>query len=143
MQEVKGNMWDYNSRGNWICITTNGIVKSNGLAVMGAGNALEAARQYPRLPRELGKRIQFFGNNCHVFRAYNIITFPTKDDWKSNSDIELIQRSCLQPVKLLDRHKIQLIYLPRPGCKNGKLVWCDVKEEIEPLLDDRVVIISP
>ena len=40
-------------------------------------------------------------------------------------------------------HDIDAIILPRPGCGNGKLKWCDVKKVIEPILiDKRIWIIN-
>jgi hypothetical protein len=60
MQELVGNIWDHHQDG-WIVVTTNGIIKSNGDAVMGAGIALEAARKFPDLPRQLGDRLRVIG----------------------------------------------------------------------------------
>lgn len=44
MRDIKGNIWTlYDSDPTcYICITTNGFVKSNGEAVMGRGTALQA-----------------------------------------------------------------------------------------------------
>lgn len=39
-----------------VCITTNGIVKKNGCAVMGAGIAKEANMRFSGLARNLGNR---------------------------------------------------------------------------------------
>ncbi|MCZ2224447.1 MAG: hypothetical protein LC122_12560 [Chitinophagales bacterium] len=47
MIEVIGNLFDFVNIADAICITTNGIVKSNQEAVMGAGIALQAAEKFP------------------------------------------------------------------------------------------------
>lgn len=62
IQEQAGDLWDYSARGEWIAITTNGITKANGQAVMGAGLAKQAATRYPDLPSWLGQRLMRFGN---------------------------------------------------------------------------------
>ena len=83
MKEVIGDIWDYHDQGHWIVITTNGIVKSNGEAVMGKGIALQAKQRYPDLPKELGQSITFCGNTVRVlgrppFSGYRLVSFPTK-----------------------------------------------------------------
>jgi len=34
------------------------------------------------------------------------------------------------------------VYLPRPGCGYGYLDWEIVKKELEPILDDRFIVIT-
>ena len=78
-----------------VCITTNGLVKRNGEAVMGAGLAKIALQKFPTLDYSLGDAINTLGNHVHVLTMpslqgpilplrpgehlpYHIISFPTK-----------------------------------------------------------------
>lgn len=143
MIEEYGDIWTLSKDipGSVVCVTTNGVVKSNGLAVMGRGIALQATKRCPEIQARLGDLLKFYGNRC--FRiSQRIWTFPTKRDWKDDSDLELIKESCLQLMYMLDKFGVEVCYLPRPGCANGHLQWADVKAVIEPLLDDRVHIVT-
>ena len=143
MKLVKGDIWKFHERGDWICVTTNGFVKSNGCAVMGRGIALQCKRRYPNAEQALGDSIRKYGNTFACFiPEHKIAAFPTKHVWWEKSDLELITwiaktaRTCLT-VAHIDR-----IYLPKPGCSNGKLDWKDVQKAIAPILDDRFVIVE-
>jgi hypothetical protein len=155
MIEQYGNIWQL--KGDAICITTNGFVKKNGEAVMGAGIAKEAAKQFPHLPKLLGNTIKVRGNHLAVFfneiSHYNgeegaisnqdIVSFPVKHNWFEKADMELIRRSARELMKWADQlPHWERVLLPRPGCGNGKLDWSDVKREIEPILDDRISVVT-
>lgn len=145
MKEITGDIWAYHEKGHWIVITTNGNVKTNGEAVMGAGIALQAKQRYPEFPLVLGRWIRDFGNTLGLFQEYHIITFPTKHNWQERSDTELIDGQC----QILSRafgfasgRQRETIYLVRPGCSNGQLDWKDVKPILEKYLDDRFVVVE-
>lgn len=135
-----------------ICTTTNGVVKSNGQAVMGAGNAKAFAERWPQLPAILGKCLNFSGNRVYrlcvehlkaghtTIRAFDILSFPTKNNWKDNSDLELILRSASELKSYTDLLRWEKVYLPPPGCGMGGLNWRDVQTAIEPILDDRFTV---
>lgn len=145
MLEVKGNAWDLLKDYDSLCITTNGFVKKTGDCVMGRGIAYEAKSRIPDIEFHLGNLINQSGNNVYYLGVYKdkpIISFPVKHNWWENADIELIKRSCIQLEQLIDEMGLEKVLLPRPGCGNGKLKWDYVKQEIEPLLSDRVVIVS-
>ena len=67
MIEKKGNIWEHHAAGGWVAIPTNGCVRRDGSAVMGAGVALQAARKFPGLAAELGQRIRAHGNIPFAF----------------------------------------------------------------------------
>src|ERR1700686_795435 len=98
---IKANLWDVQA--DLYGITTNGVVKADGRLVMGKGVALQAAQRYPGIEVELGKsvarmgnRLQMvFDNHLHPLCA-NLFSFPTKQDWRSKSDLELIEVSAQQ-----------------------------------------------
>lgn len=143
MKELRGNIFDLTA--DAICITTNGIIKKNQEAVMGAGIALSAKNKYPNLPLSLAVKLRAGGN--HVYHipqkdGVNIVTFPTKNHWRDDSDTALIKQSCKELVELTNKKGWTNVLLPRPGCSNGKLEWEDVKLIIEPLLDDRFTVVT-
>ena len=138
MKEVYGDALILRRNFTYLCVTTNGFVKKDGTAVMGAGIAKSIAKKDPAAPARLGMRIRKNGNIVQKFYN-NVIAFPVKHNWWEVADIELIKESCRQLVKLLGPNETAL--LPRPGCGNGKLNWSDVKPEIESILDDRVSIV--
>ncbi len=110
-------------------ITTNGIVKSNGLAVMGAGVAKAFAQCYPQLPSILGQKLIESGNQVHHLLSLSnidIFSFPTKHHWRERSDLTLIITSAQT----------------KPGCGLGGLSWSEVKNAISPILPDNCWIID-
>lgn len=65
----------FDEQGDAVCVTTNGIVKANGEAVMGAGIAKEANRY--NLARELGTRLRAGGNHCYMIGRSDKAIFMT------------------------------------------------------------------
>lgn len=134
---------------NAVCVTTNGIVKNNGEAVMGKGCALQFAQTYLEIPKVLGTKLKTKGNHCHVLKILNnidtcektyICSFPTKHNWKDNSDLALIEQSCKELVNATNKMNWKKVLIPIPGVGNGKLYWVDVKQVLEKYLDDRFYI---
>jgi len=143
--ELRGSIFKEYTNYNAICITTNGIIKNNGRAVMGAGVAKACRDTVKDSDLNLAKLLKKNGNCVQIFDELNnvkIIAFPTKNNWRDNSDIELIKKSCEQLVELMNLNGIDSILLPRPGCTNGNLSWNYVKSIIKPILDNRVTFIS-
>jgi hypothetical protein len=140
MKEGVGNLWNYYDRGFSIVITTNGFVKKNGCGVMGRGCAKEAADLYPNLPLLLGTHIKKDGNT--PFKIYpQIYTLPVKHNWWEEADPNLIRDSLLLLLPLIGSDEV--VYMPRPGCGNGRLDWESVVKPVcEMLLDDRFVVIT-
>lgn len=134
MKLVHGNIWD--SGADAICVTTNGMIKNNGKAVMGRGIAFQAANRYPRLALNLARAIRDNGNHVYRFEEVDraIITFPTKNHWKDPSSIKLIEQSAQELVYISET--FYRVALPYPGCANGKLRVSDVLQVIEPILSN-------
>lgn len=137
-----------------ICFTSNGIVKSNGELVMGAGIAKAFADKWPPLAIRAGHCVKMGGNRVHWLKdifTYRlddgshkyvaVVSFPTKNDWKSPSSLPLIIESATQLSTLANIRKWNNVYLPRPGVGLGGLDWKNVKAAIEPLLDDRFTVV--
>jgi hypothetical protein len=149
MVEDFGNVWSYLPIAHARVITTNGSLKRNGEAVMGKGIALEAAMRFPALPEKLGKRIFEKGNKVHVFRKgslkdldYDLIAFPTKNEWHENADPFLIVQSAHRLADIADANDYAKIVMPRPGVGAGNLRWDDVRHSIYKILDDRFFVIT-
>lgn len=145
MKEVKASIWDKQWDGYWRVIPINTVVKADGSLVMGAGLAKQAAERYPDLPKELGNHYRQKGVNVGITLVYacRIIAFPTKFDWKKNSDLALIE-SGLKELKfwILNEYKIICPWL---GCGLGGLDWeKDVKPLVEKYFgdDDNFVVVN-
>ena len=149
MKEIKGDIFDYIGIADAICVTTNGIVKKDGSLVMGAGIAKAMADKYPDLPKVLGKKVNATGKNI-VFKGIEakdnqgtyILSFPTKNDYRSKSNKELIRRSAIRLKYLADIHKLNNIIIPCPGIGCGGLNKADVINLLKDILDDRFTIIT-
>lgn len=138
---VQGSIWDFVGQG-YIVIPTNGEIKKNGEAVMGAGLAKEAALRYPDLPARLGTRLKIWNHVCY-FPDHQILTFPTKHHWRDKSDINLIMQSAVQLAKDIETFRYQQrafrFFMPQVGCGLGGLKWDDVYAKIGPILSDSTI----
>lgn len=152
MIEAYGDLWMYEPPdGQQVdarVITTNGQIKSNGYAVMGKGVAYQAVQYFPLIDRMLGQRLKAHGNHVHVFNRslynapYDLVTFPTKHDWRDNSSLDLIARSVVELVEYADEYHWRTVVLPRPGTGHGNLQWSEVKHIISGFLDGRFFVVT-
>lgn len=144
MREARGNLWTFHDQGHWVCILTNGIVKADGTAVMGAGVAKQAADRFPDLPRLYGVALKEFGHHVDYWDCFKLFVFPTKHHWQDPADLKLIEQSARELMQQLNEDDFTgPIYLPRPGTGLGGLDWeSQVKSVIAPILDDRVVVVT-
>jgi hypothetical protein len=110
---------------------------------MGAGLARQAARRYPDLPEVLGRCIQEKGNHVRVIR-HDIIAFPTKNDWRLPAELELIEQSAHELLKIANAMQYKLVALPRVGCGKGELRWANVRPILEGVFgnDPRFVVVD-
>lgn len=144
MLQINGNIWYFHEWEKWVVIPTNGEVKKNGSAVMGAGLAKKLSNKYPNFSSTLGSLITDHGNRVFAFKENKVLTFPTKNHWKENSQIDLIEHSALQLLDLIDRHELSgPFYLPKVGCGLGNLDWdTQICPLLSSILDDRFVVIN-
>lgn len=135
-------------QGKVICVTTNGFVKKDGTAVMGRGNALAMAKIIPELPKNLATHLTKYGNTVGLIYD-RIIAFPVKPDkgnWEDALDHikknhhktdsipgfwckaspTIIEKSLNRLNQLIDFYKLNEVYLPVPGVKNGALNLADI-----------------
>ena len=146
MLEVVGDLWEFHKAGEWIAITTNGDIRKDKTAVMGVGIALQAKQRVPGLAIDLGQLLLNQGNYPYAFRIHRLITFPVKHHWRDKADLKLIRLSAQGLVWFLDDGGFdphpKSIYLPRPGCGHGWLSWDEVRPVIEPIFDDRFIVVN-
>lgn len=91
--------------------------------------------RFPNLPFELGRGIRSEENHVFSFHDYELVTFPVKHVWWEPADLKLIARSARELLKVIETEKIrEPIYLPRPGCGNGRQDWRNVKAVLAPIL---------
>lgn len=143
MKEATGDLWSYPA--DLITITTNGFVKKNGAAVMGAGCAKEAKEKVNNLEYVLGRALDNIGNHTTLLGYYEdkgIASLPVKHNFWEKADIKLIERSIHELIAITDQHGFESVVIPRPGCGNGGLLWEDVRGDIMGYLDDRFTIIG-
>ena len=75
---------------------------------------------------------------------WHIVSFPVKNHWKEDADLKLIEMSCRQLKKMVDKLGWEVVLLPRPGCGLGNLSW---KKKVKPIMkkyfgyDDRIVLV--
>lgn len=141
MLGIRGSLWDYHDAGHWVVVPTSGVVTQRG-AVMGQGVALQAAKRYPDLPKELGLQIKKWGSMVRDFPKYRLLTFPTKKHWQSRASLSLIEWGCRWLTYLAGDNQASL-YLPQLGCGAGGLSWRnEVKPVMGSILDDRFVVVE-
>lgn len=93
MKIQKQDIFSYIGKANAICITTNGYINSQGLAVMGKGCAKEAVERWKDIPRVLAQKIRENGNVVNLLfqeQGTWIISFPVKPSFVEDADISLI-----------------------------------------------------
>lgn len=143
MIEAYGDFWGMPARVK--CITTNGDVNAQGLAVMGRGVAKDFAMKFPQGRRLLGDRLKREPNEPHYIISDDVTqywSFPVKHHWQEKADLSLIYRSAQILVGLM-KSIDGIVLIPRPGCGNGGLRWEHVKPVIAPIFrNDRYVLIT-
>lgn len=171
MQEITGDLFE-SVNAEAICITTNGFVSPQGANTMGRGCAGRAKFLWPGIQLILGQHIREGGNHVHhlthtqsklppvvmlSFRLckewphkwepfhqvpYQIFSFPTKNHWSEDSDLNLIERSAQELLVQMDQTGYDEVVVPRPGCGLGRLSWEDqVRPLLSKLWDDRFYVI--
>jgi len=127
---------------------------------MGAGCALTLKQKYPGVQMQLGDLVGRLGNHVYLlttekggktylktpwkefFPPYHIFSFPTKEHWKDNSKLELIQQSARELEVLTSSFEMKSVVIPWPGCGLGRLDRDAVREVLTPILDGRFYIIG-
>lgn len=114
----------------------------NLVGVMGKGLALEFKKRFPNnyiFYKEACKngdidigKLLIFKDDCGKY----IINFPTKRHWRELSSYEFIEKGLDDLKRLIKKHKIKSISIPRLGCGLGGLDWSVVKSMMFEKLKD-------
>lgn len=137
-----GNMWDELGVADLILFTANSVITRGGRLVMGAGAALEAKNRYPWLSYYLANEIKKFPDpdrygvaiyDRKVYKDTRIGAFQTKEDWKRNSRLDLIE-TAVEKVKLLVPEYPRIV-INFPGINHGRLTEQQVLPVIRSLPD--------
>lgn len=113
----------------------------NTVGVMGKGLALKFKNLYPKMFEEYrlacrkgelkpGKLVLV---NCQY---YNILLFPTKEDWRNPSKLSYIEEGLKEFCNTYKQLGITSVAFPKLGCGNGGLSWAEVKPLMEKYLKD-------
>ena len=94
----RGNMWDVFGSTNLFMITTNPIVNSQGLAVMGRGIAKEMADRFPIVRKDFADRVLY--DPYHMYSGWignyddqPVGYFMVKDHWAVPAKLDIIRKS--------------------------------------------------
>ena len=121
----------------------------NCMGVSGCGIALIFKNMFPVYYDEY--RLLCFNNKVHTgnMLLYDnnekpkyIISFPTKDDWRNDSEYSYISEGLKDLKKIIIENDIQSIAIPALGCKNGNLEWSKVLPMIIRELGDLTIDIE-
>lgn len=160
MLETNESIFDLIGCVEAICVPTNGIVKKDGTAVMGAGLAKKFALRWPEIPAILGEQLKIGGNMPYsiglvttddfiktpiLYDKVNdfsmVFSFPTKNHFKDPADLFLIKKSAQLMKNFADALGLELIAIPKVGTGLGGLSWEGlVKPCLDKILDDRFCV---
>lgn len=74
--------------------------------------------------------------HSYIEEGITIVNFPTKNKWCEDSKIEYIEKGMESFVELLPSLTVKRIAIPPLGCRNGGLVWAEVKKIIKNKIYD-------
>ena len=104
----------------------------NCVGVMGKGIALEFKKKYPNMYKDYlqkCKNKQLKPGKPYVYQdllGTSVMNFPTKDDWRSPSNISYVIDGLKWFIDNYQSLGITSIAFPPLGCGNGGLLWDDV-----------------
>lgn len=130
---IKKNIWDDFDYLDYVCITTNSIVKTNGSLVMGAGIALQASKRDKDLQQSFGSQILALNKVNKVYGLLvckKYLAFQTKTHYQNPSNIPLLQFSVDKLTRLAKKYPNLSFGLPYPCINNGRLT----KNEVYPFI---------
>jgi hypothetical protein len=126
-------MFDMWGKTDLFLFTSNPIVNSRGLAVMGRGIAKQIADKYPQVQREFGDYLKFPGPDFSCDRLCIVDNqlvgfFMVKDHWRSPARLDIISDSVDELGAMASAY--DRIDLNFPGIGNGKLT----REAVLPII---------
>lgn len=122
---IHGNIFESNAE-----VITNTV---NCVGVMGKGLALQFKNRYPHMfsvyVDVCRKGLLCPGKLMIIAESdHRVMLFPTKDDWRNQSELWMIEDGLDKFVATYKQHSIKSIAFPRLGCGCGGLDWNIVKQ---------------
>ena len=163
-----GDLWDFHPT-HWIVVPVNCGWNKRGLAIMGTGVALDAAKRFPYLRKVWGQYCQeaaaatyrrdrvdvIAGCLVRFDTASRCILFPTKPldvakpsfSWRLPAALLLIEQSAgtlaaLRGTPLRDGSRVDRVALPLVGCGAGGLQRHEVLPILRRELDDNFTLVE-
>ena len=134
------------TKGNLLEAPVDALVNTvNTVGVMGKGIALMFKERFPENFKAYAKACkakEVQVGKMHVSAGEElggarwIINFPTKQHWRSPTQLKWVQDGLTALKEFIVAEKIKSIALPPLGCGNGGLEWQVVREEIISTLAD-------
>jgi O-acetyl-ADP-ribose deacetylase (regulator of RNase III) len=143
--------------GNLLDAEVDALVNTvNTVGVMGKGIALMFKDRFPANMAAYAKACKagevetgrmFVTETGELMGPRWIINFPTKQHWRSKSQMQWIIDGLADLRCFIKEHQVRSIAIPPLGAGNGGLKWVDVKPHIEKALGDlegvEIVIYEP
>lgn len=158
--------------GNLLECKADALVNTvNCVGVMGKGIALEFKQRFPenfklyaaackndrvrpgfmfvtRIPEAVAETGDLFAPIAPVHTGPKwIVNFPTKLDWRNQSQMAWIENGLNDLVRFIKENAVQSIAIPALGCSNGGLAWAEVRPRIETAMsafpDVKVFLFPP
>lgn len=129
----KGNLFD--SKAEALVNTVNCV------GIMGKGIAYQFKRAFPEMNKDYVRlcregKVRLGEVTSYEERGKLVVNFPTKNHWRSASDLKDIRTGLKALRNLIVAKQIRSIAIPPLGCGNGGLDWTDVREAISNELAD-------
>ncbi len=133
------------TQGNLLEAGAEALVNTvNTVGVMGKGIALMFKETFPnnfkayeaackRGEVQIGR--MFITERHDMYGPKWIINFPTKEHWRSPSQIEWIEEGLKDLARVIRENKIKSVAVPPLGTGNGGLDWHEVRAKIEGELE--------
>jgi O-acetyl-ADP-ribose deacetylase (regulator of RNase III) len=146
------------TQGNLLTANVEALVNTvNTVGIMGKGIALMFKEHFPenfKIYEAACKRGEVRIGRMLVTERQDmygppkwIINFPTKEHWRSPSQIEWIEEGLKDLVRVIRENNIKSVAIPPLGSGNGGLIWRDVRPKIEAALhalpDVEIVVYEP
>ncbi len=156
MQTVQAGLFAPKPRGSAICLGTNGFIRNDGRGVLNSKDhdsyQFVAKTLFKGIEKTLGRELASQGRPIgragidsllgnHVALLWQqplVLSFPTKWEFWNDSDLQLIERSCAELVRVVEGLHLRAAYLHPVG--DGHDWHRDVRPIFKRYFDDRFIV---
>lgn len=167
VRSVQGDLWQYfdGHPSSFVAVPTCGILNRHGRLVMESGVGAAASNRWPNLDEHLGALVAEYGHRPFVLSSFRVLSWPTRPARHqlpnavahpgTHCGTYSLRRECLSLAEhttlssarhvrwLLDAHHIPALFAPRLSCDASGLHWPALAAKLQPVCDDRVIIVIP